>query len=159
MKDIDRMATLPEAADWLWIPASMLEKLIKEGNGPEHTVVDGKAYFDWDDLDEFRRTRTICRDGSVIGRVKARVLGSVKRNGKDFPVVACFCSGLDDGGARILKLIAPDGTRNAHKGEKEFGSGDGHRAEGYFAKEVTDPVQAGFDDSLYLGDNALYHAY
>ncbi len=164
--ELSNLADIDLAAEELKISVGMLKKLIKAHTGPKATIIDGKAYFDLDELREFKVRKTICKDGTVIPKVTSTVLGYQKRDdGEERPILACYCTGFDTSGLdnpgewRVLVLIGPDGEYRSHLGYKEFGSGDGYRSDGYFLKEVDDPELAGFSDEKYLGRNALHPKY
>ncbi len=160
MLDKFHTANIPEAAEFLRIPAAVFKNLLADGTGPESVDFDDGPHFEWDVLEDYRRAKTICRDGQVIPKVTAQVLGYKQEGGKEYPVLACYCTGISSNGSRTLRLISPLGTRNTHGGGAEFGSGDGVlKSEGYFVKEVSDPKLAGFDDEKYLGNNALDPEY
>ncbi|MBP3730222.1 MAG: hypothetical protein J6I40_01975 [Mailhella sp.] len=155
-----RMANLAEAAEHLRISVAILKKLNADHTGPAFGIFKDDPFYAWDDLNYFMAAYTICRDGTVIPKVKAEVLGhKLDDHGREFPVLACCCAGKHDDGTRVLWLIGPDGVLHSHLGEKEFGSGDGYRSEGYFIQEVSDPELAGFSDEKYLGKNALHPQY
>ncbi len=159
MKDKFHTANIPEAAEYLRIPVAAFEQILADGTGPEHIDFDDGPHFEWNVLEHFRRAKTICRDGQVIPKITAQVLDYKQDGGREYPVLACYCTGFSRDGSRILRLISPLGTRNTHGGDAVFGSGDGYRSEGYFIREVSDPKLAGFDDEMFLGFNALAPEY
>ncbi len=148
------MATLSEAAEYMRIDVEVLKKLNKNGTGPHVIMEKGTPHYDWDDLDKFMETHTICVGGSVIDKVKSKIMGCADHNGRQVPILAAYCI-YEGPGERMLRLIGPDGRRHYHGGGSKFGDGDGIRSEGYIVHEVTDPELAGFSDEKYLGDNAL----
>ncbi len=155
---IDRLATLPEAAEYMKINVEVLKKLNADGTGPEFIMEKGKPRYDWNDLDEFMETRTICVDGSVIDKVKSKILGYADHYGIPVPIVAAYCT-QEGPGERTLSLVDPVGRRPCHGGGYKFGDGDGYRANGYILREVADPELAGFSDEKYLGMNAVVPRY
>ena len=158
-EDMAEFANIDSAAQGLRIPVSVLRKILKNGTGPKATWYKGKPYIEWKDLEDFHLHHTICVDGTVIDKVKSKLMGYAEKDGRTYPVYACYC--FDNDGVseyRDLYLIAPDGKRHQHGAYREFGSGDGERGV-YFIQEVHDPELAGFSDEKYLGWNALHPKY
>ncbi len=154
------LADIDVAAEGLKVTVAVLKKLIKNNTGPKHVMVNGKPYFDLDDVREYTMKKTICSDLTVIPKVTARVLDVKKRSdGKSIPVLAAYSPDFGNGReTRSLILVSLDGVSRSHSAYKEFGSGDGPRSEGYFLQEVSAPELAGYSDK-YLGWNALEPEY
>ena len=152
----DFMADIKAAAQHLLVPVPVLQKMIDDDTAPEYIIVKKQILFSWDDLDDFIQAHTICKDGSVIDKVTAKILGYRKHEfGCDLPVLACYHKGYSENGERLLHLVDLHGNRRSHGGGYEFGEANNtSRFEGYFLEEVTDPELAGLSEK-YTGHNAL----
>ncbi len=153
--DTCNLANMALAAACLEIRVEVLEKLMETGTGPDAIIYKGDVRFDLDDVYRFKKTKTIRADGTVVDKIKSTMLGYRQHEGRSRPILACYCTG-DDEGDRTLTLIVPSGERKDFASEGGFGSADGtYKPEGgFFLREVTNPELAGLGE-MFFGSNAI----